>query len=151
MLEFNPLHKGLQSSFHSSAPVPSLIPGFAALRYLLVFFTSLVQDPNILLLSSQPTCLMSLAVHCLWYSWAELGSQGRVIQFLLTEVSSSCHCAPVERKLADNSFLLQSEQLNIYLLFPSFSLLVGFSLFSPQLWDPWKPLLFMTSSWESSE
>lgn len=63
-----PSIKPLQSFCHSSALVPSLIPGFAALRYLSVFLTSLVLDPNPLLLSSWPTCLMSLAVHCLEYS-----------------------------------------------------------------------------------
>lgn len=56
----NPIHKTLQSSCHSSALVPSLIPGFAALRYLSVFLTSLVQDPNILLLSFWPTYLVLL-------------------------------------------------------------------------------------------
>lgn len=136
MLEFNPIHKALQSSCHSSALVTSLIPGFAALRCLSVFLTSLVQDPNILLLSSWPMCLVSLAVHCLWYSWAELGPQGHVIPFLLMETSSSCHCAPVERKLTV-FFCRESSWTST--VFLAFSLLVGFSLFSSQLWDPGIP------------
>lgn len=61
-------------------------------------------------------------LHCLWHSWAELGPQGCAICCLLIEVSSSCHCAAVERKLADNSFLLQSKWLNIYCFPALFSL-----------------------------
>lgn len=142
----NPIHKALQSSCHSSALVPSLIPGFAALRYLSVFLISLVQDPNILLLSfglisgctASGTPEQSWDLRGVWSVVWSLRSPRAVIVLLL---KGSCQTTVFFCRVSgwtSTVFLLSS-------------LFVGFSPFSPQLWDPWEPLVFIASSWESSE